>query len=120
MILFFQHFQGFCDQPTITSSIKFYLNILKDVLVMRGTTALQYKEGKEQTLHFALNSLALIVQRLDSVIYPVDSVIIFPNVLIHWLVIYLVDNAIQRLDNQGQACNSFRQLRSLPIDMAIY
>ena len=52
--------------------------------------------------------------------YPVDSVIIFPNVLIRWLVIYLVDNAIQRLNNQGQASNSFRQLRSLLIDMAIH
>ena len=52
--------------------------------------------------------------------YPVDSVIIFPNVLICWLVIYLVDNAIQRLNNQGQASNSFRQLRSLLIDMAIH
>ena len=40
--------------------------------------------------------------------YPVDSVIIFPNVLIRWLVIYLVDNAIQRLNNQGQASNSFK------------
>ena len=52
--------------------------------------------------------------------YPVDSVIIFPNVLIRWLVIYLVDNAIQPLNNQGQASNSFRQLRSLLIDMAIH
>ena len=40
--------------------------------------------------------------------YPVDSVIIFPNILVPWLVIYLVDNAIKCLNNQGQASNSFR------------
>lgn len=39
-ILFFQHFPDFCEWSTITPRIKFHLNMLKDVLVMGGITAL--------------------------------------------------------------------------------
>ena len=47
------------------------------------------------------------VQTLDSAIhplnhYPADSVILISVILIHWIVIYPVDSAIQRLNNRGQ------------------
>ena len=50
--------------------------------------------------------LAPVVQTLDSAInrinhYPADSVIDFRNTYIHWIVIYPVDSAIQRLNNRG-------------------
>ena len=34
--------------------------------------------------------------------YPADSTILISVILFHWIVIYLVDSAIQHLNNQGQ------------------
>ena len=47
-----------------------------------------------------------VVQTLDSAIdrikiYPVDNAMV-SLILIRWIVIYPVDSAIQRLNNQGQ------------------
>ena len=49
--------------------------------------------------------LASVVQTLDSAIhrinyYPADSVIV-SVILIRWIVIYLVDSAVQSLNNRG-------------------
>ena len=51
--------------------------------------------------------LAPVVQVVDNAIHwinlhPLDSAIGFPNTYIRWIVICLVDSAIQRLNNPGQ------------------
>ena len=60
----------------------------------------------DNTIHLLNNwSLVLLVQKVDSTIhrvylYPLDSAIGFPRlVLIYWMMIYLVDNAIHLLHN---------------------
>ena len=57
-----------------------------------------------------------VVQRLDSAIhrikiYPVDNAIDFPNTFFRWIVICLVDSAIQRLNNWGQEIRIARDER---------
>ena len=47
---------------------------------------------------------ATLVQKVDSAIHrinlsPVDSAIMVSLILIHWIKIYLMDNAIQLLNN---------------------
>ena len=50
--------------------------------------------------------LAPVAQTLDSAIqrinhYPADNAIVSRNIRIRWIVIYLVDSAIQLLNNRG-------------------
>ena len=54
----------------------------------------------------AAKVLAPVVQNVDKAIrwlnlYVVDNAISFPITLIHWIVIYPVDSAIHRLNNQS-------------------
>ena len=65
------------------------------------------------SLHCRLHSLdtqGQVVRKVDNAIhrinlYPVDNIILVSFlILIHWVVIYLVDSAIQGLNNQGQGC----------------
>ena len=51
-----------------------------------------------------------VFQTLDSAIhrikiYPVDTAQLVSLILIRWIVIYPVDNAIQRLNNWGKTSN---------------
>ena len=55
---------------------------------------------------------APVVQTLDSAVhrinhYPADSVLLISVILTHWIVIYPVDSATQRLNNWGQSGELF-------------
>ena len=70
---------------------------------MRESRQNKYNNNTEKACFI---SQALVVQTSDSAIhrinhYPADSVLI-SGILIRWIVIYPVDSAIQRLNNQGQ------------------
>ena len=61
---------------------------------------------KRKSFYRKSELLALVVQTLDSAIhrikiYPVVTQLV-SLILIHWIVIYPVDSAIQRLNNRGQ------------------
>ena len=50
-----------------------------------------------------------IVRKVDNTshwinLYPLDNAILVSLKLISWIVIYLLDSTIQRLNNQGQVC----------------
>ena len=60
--------------------------------------------------HPLKGSIPAFVQKVDNSIrginlYPLDSAILFVSlILIHWIVIYLVDNTIHLYNNRGLVC----------------
>ena len=68
-------------------------------------------------IHWKVIYQAPLVQTLDSAIQRIS--IRETNYAIHWIVIYPVDSAIQRLNNWGQVDSAIQLLNNLGHDIFI-